>query len=179
MKLAFILWVRVRDDYKWLPVQLGSTALFLAKAPAVLSSNTFANDKKVGPGQTVRFKTAIQYFKVLWILHQYLSDCQVFIHKNKDSCRFVDAETRKTSKTASSAKAMELPFCKIRLAKLRIICLKTNYIAYYHACGYLTSWIKVVSSQPTKIISWPVGFTWFSYITFISLRWSCNSRLWK
>lgn len=33
---------------------------------------------------------------------------------------------------------VELPFCKIRLAKLRIICLKTNYIAYYHACGYLT-----------------------------------------
>lgn len=120
MKLAFILWVHVRDDYKWLPVQLGSTALFLAKAPAVLSSNTFANDKKVGPGQTVRFKTAIQYFKVLWILHQYLSDCQVFIHKNKDSCRFVDAETRKTSKTASSAKAMELPFCNSKT----IICSK-------------------------------------------------------
>lgn len=109
---AFILWVHVSDDYKWLPVvQLGSIALFLAKAPEVLSSNIFANDKKVGPGQTVKFKTVIQYFKVLWILHQYLSDCQVFIHKNKDLCRFVDVETRKTSKTASSAKAMESPFC--------------------------------------------------------------------
>lgn len=81
--------------------------------------------------------------------------------------------------TQANQVPVELPFCKIRLSKPRIISLKTNYIPYYHACGYLTGWIKVVSSQPTKIISWLVGFTWFRYITFISLRWSCNSRLWK
>lgn len=44
---------------------VGFHCLVSAKAPAVLSSNTFANDKKVGPGQTVRFKTAIQYLSTL------------------------------------------------------------------------------------------------------------------
>lgn len=101
-------------QYSWIPLPC-----FLLRHhqfyPAILLQMT----KKLVQDK-LRFKTAIQYFKVLWLLHQYLPDCQVFIHKNKDSCRFVDAETRKTSKTASSAKAMELPFCNSKT----IICSK-------------------------------------------------------
>lgn len=118
MKLVFILlWVHVGDEYNdylhiWVPL-----SWFLLRHqqfyPAKFLQHQCKWQKNVGRGQSMRFKTAIQYFKVLWIFQQYLFVCQVFTKKKRSFLLISWCwDQENISKTANPAIAVDHLFVR-------------------------------------------------------------------